>query len=145
MKYVQFFTFIFWLPFEARRELIHQWIFLQSGMWDWTYTGHMLVIPDGNILALGLFLAIGSCLLKCTSFSQSKEHYSDLDTEKKPQGWTELTLSSIKQATNFRWEFHMNWSLQVYLQPRIVCMQGTAAHYPEKYLNGHWRNIKKFQ
>lgn len=64
-----------------------------------------LVIPDGNILTLGLFLAIGSCPLKCISFSQSKEHYSDLNTDKKPHRWTEFALSSMKQATNVRWEF----------------------------------------
>jgi len=42
----------------------------------------MLVIPDGNILACRLFLAIGSYLLKCISVSQSKEDYLLMNTEK---------------------------------------------------------------
>lgn len=37
----------------------------------------------------------------------------------------------------------MSWSLQVYLHSTIICMQGTSTHYPEKYLNVHWRNIEK--
>lgn len=113
-------------------------------MWDWTYTGHMLVIPDGNILACRLFLAIGSCLLKCISVSQRREDYSVLNTEKN-QRWTDIGLSSVQQATKFRWEFHVSLSLQAYLHARIICLQGISAPYPERYLNGHCRNIKKLQ
>lgn len=63
----------------------------------------------------------------------------------KKQRWTDLGQSSVQQATNFWWEFHVSLSLLAYLHARIICVQDISAPYPERYLNMHCRSIKKFQ
>lgn len=113
-------------------------------MWSWTYTGHMLVIPDGNILARGLFLAIGSCLLKqYPKAGMTTQCWIPKIPQKNPEvkrSWPNLHATSNK----FQMGFHVSLSLQEYLHARLVCMQGTSAPYPEGYLNVLCRNIKKF-